>query len=218
MRFVNIILRSWLGFMFVYSASLKLLNYGQAEISVRRYDILPKDVAKATGLLLPWIELATSFSLLLGRLPLLGSLLGIGLGGSFAYGATKVLQREVQVPCGCTSNDAELVNKTTVIRGLTIAASSLLLLQERDRNQNPLPPLLLAGGTLFALTPAMLEILRITQHRKFMRAREKWREARLRELTQHLESDFIDEENWRSRADDIKRLIDTNRAPDAENT
>lgn len=92
------------------------------------YGILPRRLAAATGWALPWAELLAGLLLLLDLFAPGGPLLGLFLGASFAYGAARALLRGAEVPCGCTGSDRDVVSRTTLLRALTIVASSSLLL------------------------------------------------------------------------------------------
>lgn len=112
--------RAWLGSLFVYSAGLKLAQHDHGRSSVKGYKLLPARLATPAGLLLPWVELLTALSLLLGRFYPLGPLLGAFLGTSFASSSFAVLRQKADVPCGCTGNIDDRVSRTTFIRGLAL--------------------------------------------------------------------------------------------------
>lgn len=122
------LLTVWLGTMFVYSAGLKFTRYDRAHSLLAPYRILPRRLAAAAGLALPWAELLAGLLLLLDLLAPGGPLLSLFLGASFAYAAASALLRRAKVPCGCTGSDRDAVGRATLLRALTIVASSSLLL------------------------------------------------------------------------------------------
>lgn len=127
------VFRLWLSSMFIYSAGLKLASYDRAGSLVKAYKLLPQPVATVAGFALPWTELLTAMSLLLGRLYPLGPLSSASLGASFAYGSYDVLRRKADVPCGCTGQSRDRVDRTTLVRACAITVSSLLILGTRQR-------------------------------------------------------------------------------------
>ncbi len=106
------------------------------------------------GFLLPWAELVAGLFLLLGFLFPAGPLVAAALGASFAYASFRVLRRGADVPCGCTGNAKDRVNRTTLIRGAFITASSLFLLSADGLNPSPLSLALVAILILASLLPA----------------------------------------------------------------
>ena len=193
MKIISTLTRAWLGSLFLYSAALKLVNYRESWRSVRQYGILPKRLSDATGLALPWAELLAGVSFLFGWMHPLGALLGTLLGGSFAFAAQQVVKQEAKVSCGCTGGTQdEDVDQTTVVRGLTIAAASLLVLVAGKRNQTRLPMFSLLAGAVIAIFPSLLVInLNRREAQRQAEAQQRQAEDRARRIA------------------DLKRVLDT---------
>lgn len=178
MKLITKLLRSWLGTMFLYSASLKLVNYKHSTTSIQKYGILPPRASKFAGIVLPWAELIAGASLLLGWLQPLGSILGLLLGSSFIYASQSVLKQNRDVPCGCTGSADESVGKTTLRRGVAISVGALLVVMTGKRHRERLPIIPLTAGIFFSLLPSVIVMVR-----KYRLNRRYDREAQYRRGT-----------------------------------
>lgn len=150
---VQVLLTMWLGTMFTYSASMKLVHYDLQASLLAPYRILPRSFAVAGGLALPWVELLAGVALLFGLFPPIGALLSAGLGASFACGTGWVLVRGAKVPCGCAGAGSGIVGRGTLVRALMIIAGSLLALA---LSPSGLPPPVAACACAIAGAPSTL--------------------------------------------------------------
>lgn len=175
MMVVPLIVRVWLGSLFVYSAALKFVRYEQAGRLARPYGVIPKRLVGAAGFALPWAEGLAAFGLLSGRLHPLGPVVGTSLGASFAYSAAHVVRRRADVPCGCTGNgeSGDRVTRITLARALAIMSCSLLILGPRRHTRDRVSPPLSAAIALVSVLPAVAAL-----HRRVREARQRERGAR----------------------------------------
>ncbi len=185
-KFVSTLLRLWLGSLFVYSASLKLVRYKNAGKTVRLYGVLPAHLGNATGFALPWVELTTGLSLMFGRSYILGPVLGTLLGSSFTYASYNVLQRKIDIPCNCTGSIDERVTGLTLNRGVAITFCGLLLLSLGKRNYVRLPTLPVLAGTGVSLLPSVLVLYRTFQHSQFHKKQIQRKNLMIEQLAQIL--------------------------------
>lgn len=169
MALISILVTAWLGSMFVYSASLKLVRYNRGAGIVKPYRVLPSGIDLAVGFLLPWGELLGGVLLLSGQFSPVGPLLGAALGASFAYGSLRVLHRGAVVPCGCTGAESDRVKRTTLIRALLITLCSLFVLGI-DQQSPARPPILISVALVSAsLLPAVLSFWRQSRRARLRR-------------------------------------------------
>jgi len=160
---VALLVRVWLGSLFLYSAALKFARYEQARKSIRNYRVATHEVSDAIGTALPWVEAATGTALLVGKPYPLGPILGTALGTSFATASKVALNRGVDISCGCTGSDQDRVTKTTLLRAVMITAASLVTLSKEKDREAIIPRSLLFVVTASALVPAGLDIRRQMQ-------------------------------------------------------
>jgi hypothetical protein len=180
------IVSTWLGSMFVYSAGLKLARYDGAASLVTGYRVLPRPVASAAGFLLPWLELLAGGGLLVAIYPL-GPALAVSLGTVFAYSSFRVLLRGDDVPCGCTGNVHDRVNRTTLVRALVIASCGAFVLIAGRSGFDAFPVPAVAAVTLASLLPAGLDVYgRVRHHRLLRQRRERERQEIVRLTNQVL--------------------------------
>lgn len=113
---------TWLGSLFVYSGSLKLLAPMESNVRViQGYKILPAGMARVVGVLLPSVELALGAMILLTPYDRIAALATAVFGTAFAVGAGSVLVRGIETSCGCAGKASGLVGRATVARALLIA-------------------------------------------------------------------------------------------------
>jgi hypothetical protein len=180
---VLIAARAWLGSLFLYSSGLKLVRYRETRSAVIAYGILPPTVASAAGLLLPWAEAGAGVALLVGRPPIAGPLLGLALGGSFSYGAMRVIRRRQDVPCGCTGTAGERVNLVTLLRaGLIVASCFVLLIFSESAQLPPVAILVIAAASMLPALAAVYRKLRSSRKYDELRLASRTEVRRLEEL------------------------------------
>ncbi len=164
MKYVVSIIRVWLSSMYLYSGFMKLMNYSTTVDMVGRYKVLPPQLNRKVGFVLPWTEIFSGIALLSGRWFRLGSTVSSLLGGSFFYASYNVLKRNEPVPCGCSGSSSSMVDQTTLRRGLVITFSSLLLLFTGGREKGSLPKLIVFLSIVLPLLIPLTMFIRRRQH------------------------------------------------------
>lgn len=206
MTVIPLIIRAWLGSLFVYSAALKFVRYEQAGRLARPYNIMPKRLAGAVGVALPWAEGLAAFGLLSGRLHPLGPVVGTSLGASFAYSAAHVVRRRADVPCGCTGNgeSGDRVTRITLARALAIMSCSLLILAPRRHTREGVSPPLSAVITVVSVLPAVAALRRRVREARQREQRARQQAHTIEQLTRILAMPPTD---TAASGDEPKRLV-----------
>jgi len=102
-NFLSIVLRVFLGLVFVWASWGKILDPAGFAIIIQNYRILPAWAVNPTALVLPWIEILSGLSLLTGWF-MRGSLLIINfLLLVFAVAFIINIQKGIDINCGCFS-------------------------------------------------------------------------------------------------------------------
>lgn len=141
----------WVTTLFVYSGSMKVVDFEASRAAVLGYRLVPDRAAGVIGSLLPAVELATSVLLIVAATRTTGAIIAAGLGATFAVAAATALVRGLDVSCGCAGRNGRL-NRLTFIRAVTlvVAAAAVITL-------SPALDTVVAGvAAALALVPAGL--------------------------------------------------------------
>lgn len=151
----------WLGTLFLYTGSVKLLRYRQTISSIGQLNIVPNSFTSVAGYLLPPVELLTGIALFYGPIQPLGIALVTSLGLSFALGSALILRRKADAPpCGCTANESDKVSFMTLGRAGAIASSGILLTGITGVAAPQLATETIVGVAAIALTPALIDVIK----------------------------------------------------------
>jgi len=90
-----------LALFFLLAAIGKLLNRSAAITSIEAYRLVPKAIARLSGISLPWVELAIATFLFAGFMPHMAAALALVLLLAFSIAQAIILLRGDEVPCGC---------------------------------------------------------------------------------------------------------------------
>jgi|Deesub1362A_J573_1020465.scaffolds.fasta_scaffold00270_4 uncharacterized membrane protein YphA (DoxX/SURF4 family) len=117
-----LIFRLFLGGLFVYAGSIKVLDPGGFAQAVYNYRLLPGWAVNPVAIILPWVEIVTGTCLLLGIWIPGASLLASGLLSLFFLALTSSLARGLDIACGCfsTSRGSETVDIFYILRDLLL--------------------------------------------------------------------------------------------------
>ncbi len=115
---VALLFRLFLGVTFLYSGIVKAADPAGFAQAIANYRILPSVLVNPLAILLPWIEIATGGSLLLGVLTVGGAVVSSGLLSIFTCALLINLVRGLDVACGCfsTSGDAGSITILYILR------------------------------------------------------------------------------------------------------
>lgn len=123
---ITLIARMCLGLFFLPSAFGKLANQRAFIRGTVDYDILPPNVARIVGRLLPWIELAIGLALVLGILLPISGILAAGLLVVFAVAVGINLHRGRAISCNCYGiASTATIGWGTVVRNAVLSAAAV---------------------------------------------------------------------------------------------
>ncbi len=119
---LSLVFRLFLGGMFLYAGIIKIIDPLGFAQALYNYHILPGWLINPAAIMLPWLELLTGGSLLLGFWTPGGALSASGLLGIFAIALGINLARGVDIACGCfsTSTSAEPITWLYLARDLAL--------------------------------------------------------------------------------------------------
>jgi uncharacterized membrane protein YphA (DoxX/SURF4 family) len=129
MRVVNLVLRLFLGAVFLYASYDKILHPGAFAEAVYNYQILPDGLVNLTALILPWLELLLGLSLIGGFWLPGATVMSTGLLAVFIGALAFNQVRGLDVHCGCFSTQAtrEAAGLWTVARDVSFLVVALYL-------------------------------------------------------------------------------------------
>ncbi|MGD0274819.1 MAG: MauE/DoxX family redox-associated membrane protein [Syntrophales bacterium] len=127
---LSLVLRLFLGAMFLYAGSVKMIDPAGFAKAVANYQILPGYLASIVAVVLPPTEILVALSLLLGWWIKGGAFLATGLQGIFSVALVLSLIRGLNIDCGCfsTSPGVGTITWTYLIRDYLLMAGSLQIL------------------------------------------------------------------------------------------
>lgn len=117
----------WLGSLFVYSGSLKLLASPEHGVRILQgYKFLPAG-ASIVARVLPYAEVAAGGLILITPFARVGAYVALVLGMFFAVASGSVLARGIKASCGCAGDSSGRVTAAGVARAMliTFAASAV---------------------------------------------------------------------------------------------
>jgi uncharacterized membrane protein YphA (DoxX/SURF4 family) len=121
---ILLVLRLFLGMMFVYASWDKILHPAQFAQAVYNYKILPVPLVNLFALILPWVELIAGLGLILGIYIRGNALIITCLLFTFVAAAGISIYRNLDITCGCF----DTAGGRKVGARLIIEDSSLLLI------------------------------------------------------------------------------------------
>jgi uncharacterized membrane protein YphA (DoxX/SURF4 family) len=98
---ILLLLRLFLGGMFIFAATVKLNDPQGFSESVKAFKILPDHLAQLATFAVPWIEALCGVALVLGLWSRASALVIALLLAAFIAGIASVLSRGLSVSCGC---------------------------------------------------------------------------------------------------------------------
>jgi uncharacterized membrane protein YphA (DoxX/SURF4 family) len=118
--------RVYLGLFLLVAALGKVTHTRRFAAGVVDYRVLPEPVARFAGIMLPWIELAAGFGLLLGVAVPVAGLAAALLLSAFTVAVAVNLRRGRSIPCNCYSiAAAKTISWGTVARNAALVALAL---------------------------------------------------------------------------------------------
>ena len=132
-RELNLILRLFLGVMFVYAAWDKVLEPSSFAMAVRGYKIIPFSLSNLFALCVSWSELVAGIMLILGIFPrkAAGAIAILLL--MFIVAITTTLVRGMVVDCGCFGKEGgSSTSWLLIVRNVGLLIGAYLIMAYND--------------------------------------------------------------------------------------
>ena len=109
-KYLLLVLRAILAFVFIYAAILKIAEPGDFGQAIANYKLLPNNFINILAIILPWIEISAGLLLLFGVAVKENSIIISGMLIIFIIAIAISLARGLNIDCGCfgTVNGNEL--------------------------------------------------------------------------------------------------------------
>jgi uncharacterized membrane protein YphA (DoxX/SURF4 family) len=105
---LSFLFRLFLGGIFVYAGIVKIVDPHGFALALYNYKLLPGWMVNPVAIILPWVEVITGGSLLLGFWVQGGGLIVFGLLWMFACALGINLARGLDIACGCFSTSTSV--------------------------------------------------------------------------------------------------------------
>ena len=129
-RVFVLVLRVFLGFLFVYSSADKILDPARFAVAVRGYELLPLSLGNVFALTLAWTELFAGIMLVLGVYTRQAAGAVFLLLVMFVTAIATTIVRGMVIDCGCFSNEGGTqTGYWLIVRNLFLIAASLLVMR-----------------------------------------------------------------------------------------
>jgi putative oxidoreductase len=131
---ISVPVRIYLGVVFIAASLYKIAEPFQFALSIATYDILPLGMVNIMAILLPWIEVMTGITLIVGFWTRASALCILGMMVIFTGAIAMALARDLHMSCGCfASAEAEDdISALTVVRDLLWTAGAVYVLAADD--------------------------------------------------------------------------------------
>jgi len=125
-----LVLRLFLGALFVYSATGKVADPGRFAIAVRAYELLPVSLTNLFALVLAWAEILSGIMLILGVYTRKAAAAVLLLLVMFTIAIATTMIRGLVIDCGCFSNEGgSQTGLLLVLRNLFLIAACLIVMR-----------------------------------------------------------------------------------------
>ncbi|HEU4930286.1 MAG TPA: MauE/DoxX family redox-associated membrane protein [Candidatus Krumholzibacteria bacterium] len=132
-RELNLILRLFLGGMFVYAAWDKVLEPSSFAMAVRGYKIIPFSLSNLFALCVSWAELVAGIMLILGVFPRKAAGAIAILLVMFIVAIITTLVRGMVVDCGCFGKEGgSSTSWLLIVRNLLLLAGTYIVMAYND--------------------------------------------------------------------------------------
>jgi uncharacterized membrane protein YphA (DoxX/SURF4 family) len=132
-RWLNLVLRLFIGGMFVYAAFPKVMDPYAFAVSIRAYKIMPFALSNVAALAISWSELIAGLMLVLGVLTRKAAGAGFLLLLVFTVAIATTVLRGMVIDCGCFGADGGASTSWLLIgRNLLLLAAATLVVLYND--------------------------------------------------------------------------------------
>lgn len=130
---VCLLLRIFLGILFIYAGWLKLFDMHAFMKDIGHYRLLPHILLPVTAIILPAIEIVTGLCLILGLFFDGALAITTGLIVVFLIAIESALLRKLDIYCGCFgTSDAELIGINVLLRDFILFVCTIPLWMVKD--------------------------------------------------------------------------------------
>ena len=126
--FPALLLRGYLGLVFLNACWHKLLHPASFALDVATYGILPLVLVNLTAIILPWVELVAGIMLCIGCHARAGALLVVAMMLVFIAALMLALAQGLDISCGCFASrglEDDPISGWTVLRDLAWLTAGL---------------------------------------------------------------------------------------------
>jgi putative oxidoreductase len=128
--------RLYVGAIFVMASWHKLLEPGAFAVDIATYQILPLALVNLMAIVLPWVEMAAGFMLLVGFRVRAAALLVVGMMAMFTVAIAFALGKGLDMSCGCFASQGaaeDPISWRTILRdtGWLVLALYVLILDRK---------------------------------------------------------------------------------------
>lgn len=129
-KYLTVLIRFLLGFVFIYAAVDKALHPHQFRIIIENYQLVPPLLSHYTAMFLPWFEIICGLLLIMGIYVKTSSGMLSGLLIIFIFALLSALIRGLDINCGCFTLSAEgsMVSVFRIVEDFFLLGMSLYLL------------------------------------------------------------------------------------------
>ncbi len=132
-RWLNLLLRLFLGGMFVYAAWDKVIEPSSFAMAVRGYKLIPFSLSNLFALCVSWTELVAGIMLILGIFPRKAAAAIAILLVMFIVAITTTLVRGMVVDCGCFGKEGgSSTSWLLIVRNVGLLVGAYLIMAYND--------------------------------------------------------------------------------------
>jgi uncharacterized membrane protein YphA (DoxX/SURF4 family) len=129
---VGAVCRLVIGGVFIYAGWTKIGDLAEFSRSVNAYKVMPWEMARVVGSVLPMVEIVLGLILLAGLATRIAAAIGSGLLVIFITGIIQAWARGLSLDCGCFGKGGEIAPEQTrygweIARDLTFLAIALFI-------------------------------------------------------------------------------------------
>jgi len=124
-KYIALVLRLYIGGLFVYASMYKINYAGEFAASIANYQIVPFWAVNIMALLMPWMELICGLLLVAGIRTHAATIIIMGFLIMFTMAIFINLIRGVQIGCGCFNSLETPMSWLTFLRDLTWVAMTV---------------------------------------------------------------------------------------------
>jgi len=128
-KYLLLVLRAFLAFIFIYAAILKIAEPGDFSQAIANYKLLPDNIINILAIILPWIEISAGILLLFGVAVKENSVIINGMLIVFIIAIGISLARGLNIDCGCFGTaDGSKIGLTKILQNIGLLLIGIILI------------------------------------------------------------------------------------------